>query len=648
MTFLFPFFLAAGAAVIAPILLHLRRQPPKTRVEFSSLQFLLATPLVTTTRSRIERWILLLLRCLALLLLAAMFSRPFFARQETAQGQGRAVVILLDRSASMQQADHWKQALARVHDTLGKLTLQDQVAIATFDRTTKTLAGFAQLKQKSASERGSVLQPVTCGWASSDLGQALIDGVRLSLEAAGVAERRVVVVSDFQDGASVEALRGFAWPENVSLAAEPIVPKQTSNLSLSLVAGQAETDETTDTQKPGSAVLRVRLANARDSRSENFSLRWASGAVAAEGHLPAGTTRVLRLPRPEGDAPQVLQLGGDEWPFDNTLNIAPPQPRLARVVTLGEGGDDSSVDSPLFYLKRALAPTSKLTPQLTPWAGAESLKSAAWLVAAGHAEPKTAETINPWVEQGGRLLYVATDANPAFLKSLLGGDITLSEAEVKDYALISEVDHAHPALKPFMDARLRDFTKIHVWHHRTLKAGSLQPEVLARFDNGEPAWLSVKRGKGRIVILLSGWQPRDSQLALSSKFVPLLYGFLEEAGISLEQPAQYLVGDSLPGATADKPGFTKIQDGRTVAINVAPEESRVNPMDMTRLTSLGVKMQAGHAAVMTAADRERLANEEMESRQQYWLIALAVLLWVLGVETWLAGRKARSGTLEAA
>ena len=42
------------------------------------------------------------------------------------------------------------------------------------------------------------------------------------------------------------------------------------------------------------------------------------------------------------------------------------------------------------------------------------------------------------------------------------------------------------------------------------------------------------------------------------------------------------------------------------------------------------------------------ANEELEGRQQYWLIALALLLAVLTAETWMAGRKPRTGTLEAA
>ena len=89
MNFLFPAFLLAAAAVAIPILLHFRRQPPQKAVPFSSLMFLEQTPVAPRTRRKLEDWLLLALRCLALVLLALMFSRPFFrAGKETAAATG--------------------------------------------------------------------------------------------------------------------------------------------------------------------------------------------------------------------------------------------------------------------------------------------------------------------------------------------------------------------------------------------------------------------------------------------------------------------------------------------------------------------------------------------------------------------------------
>ena len=76
MTWLFPLYLFGAAAVVLPVLLHLRKRPPKERVVFSSLMFLEKSPQVLRRRSKLEQWLLLALRCLALMLLALMFARP--------------------------------------------------------------------------------------------------------------------------------------------------------------------------------------------------------------------------------------------------------------------------------------------------------------------------------------------------------------------------------------------------------------------------------------------------------------------------------------------------------------------------------------------------------------------------------------------
>jgi hypothetical protein len=64
---------------------------------------------------------------------------------------------------------------------------------------------------------------------------------------------------------------------------------------------------------------------------------------------------------------------------------------------------------------------------------------------------------------------------------------------------------------------------------------------LAWFDSNDPAWLEVPAGRGSLLVWTSGWHPADSDLALSSKFVPLLYSALEYGG--LRDISRYFVGD---------------------------------------------------------------------------------------------------------
>lgn len=63
-------------AIAGPILFHLIRRQPQGRVLFSSLMFLRSSPPRLTRKSRLDNLLLLLLRVLALVMVALAFSRP--------------------------------------------------------------------------------------------------------------------------------------------------------------------------------------------------------------------------------------------------------------------------------------------------------------------------------------------------------------------------------------------------------------------------------------------------------------------------------------------------------------------------------------------------------------------------------------------
>jgi len=68
-------------------------------------------------RSRLEHWLLLVLRCLALALLALGFARPFFKQApllDPTTAQPKRTVVLVDLSASMRRAGLWSEARDRV------------------------------------------------------------------------------------------------------------------------------------------------------------------------------------------------------------------------------------------------------------------------------------------------------------------------------------------------------------------------------------------------------------------------------------------------------------------------------------------------------------------------------------------------------
>ncbi len=705
MTWLFPLYLAGAAAVILPILLHLRRRPPKERVVFSSLMFLEPTQQVLTKRSKLERLLLLLLRCLALILLALMFARPFArGRSDQAQGRGEAVVLLLDTSASMRRGDLWKSALAIAEERVRKSKPEDRVAVLAFDRESKAVWPFDLDAQNGAVRAGqiaSLLKPLKPGWAGTDAGRALVDAVasfqRINTNGKPPpAKKRIVLISDLPEGTKLDALRGFAWPDDVQLDVAQLAAPNLDNFSISLAATESEDESAPVAKAAPAAGVRVRISNTRDSKKESFSLQWDGDSEKLDGYLPAGASRVMRSPpEPKDGKARALALTGDAWDFDNRIFIAPPQPREARVLFLGDEASAKEAASPLYYLTRALQPTPSLRPIIdtaskdiaTKLAGANIV-----FAQAGGLDDSAASALDAWTQQGGFAVLVLDAAK---LPISVCDSLKVTEATGGDYAMLGDLDTAHPLLRPFADPRLRDFTKIRFWKHRKVEWAAddkSKPVVLAKFDNGDPALLLWNHDKGRLLVMASGWEPADSQLALSTKFVPLLFGWLEAAGFSHSEAQSLTVGDELPlesspplrggspsalvkvlqpsGAViewnaseraaptprATEPGLYTITSGTTtkiIAANLAPEEGRVHPMEPVKLAELGVKLAVetgsalGTAMPEDAADKQRLDAQEEESRQKMWLWVLVTLLGILAWETWLAGRRPKEAAVPA-
>src|SRR5215208_19956 len=111
MAFLNPFFLIGVLAAGIPVLVHLVRRTRAQKVFYPSLMFLRKIEQKTIRRRHLRNLLLLLLRCLALLLLALAFSRPYFTKPSIQASTARANgVILLDASASMRYADLFERA----------------------------------------------------------------------------------------------------------------------------------------------------------------------------------------------------------------------------------------------------------------------------------------------------------------------------------------------------------------------------------------------------------------------------------------------------------------------------------------------------------------------------------------------------------
>jgi hypothetical protein len=419
-------------------------------------------------------------------------------------------------------------------------------------------------------------------------------------------------------------------------------------------------------------------------------ISWEDGdGPAASVTLPAGQSRVIEAPaRAGGEAPGALVLAGDAADFDNQLYLAPPIPARVRILYMGAAGDDGTdAQRPLFYLRRAFPTTRLRAPEIDvrPADGRDpgDVGAAQLAVVTAPLGAPALAALRGHLRRG-RTVLVAMDAAPtaAAVAALAGdgGTLAVTEARADGYALLTEVNLTHPLLAPFADPRFGDFTKIRFWKHRRLDERALPgARVLARFDDGAPAWLVVPVGRGALFVMTAGWHPADSQLALSSKFVPLLHGILEaSAGLDSGQ-AQFFVGDpvTLPAAEGtvrrvhkpdgktvlldgraavfgetDQPGLYRLETGsgpRVFAVNLDPAESATAPLPVEALERFGLLATAGHAAAPLPARqaREGTFYVGLESEQRLWRWLLAAALLALIAETLLAGRPRRRAPSEA-
>jgi len=104
MSFTNPWLFAAGVVCLAiPVWVHLQRRRQPRRVVFSTNRFIDPSELSTRKKRSIQDWPLFLLRCLAVLFLALVFSKVFFAGMSAMpKPQREAIALVVDRSASMQ------------------------------------------------------------------------------------------------------------------------------------------------------------------------------------------------------------------------------------------------------------------------------------------------------------------------------------------------------------------------------------------------------------------------------------------------------------------------------------------------------------------------------------------------------------------
>lgn len=677
MNFLTPFYAAAALAIAAPILLHLVKRQPKDRVEFSSLLFLPESPPKLTRSSRIENWFLLFLRSLVLLMIAMAFARPYWSDASESDRNatiGKRTCIVIDQSASMQRDGVWDDAIRKANEVIDNANAADIIAVYAFDHAVHSPFPFSSAKGipigKRASSAKSAMEPLRPGWSQGNLGLALVaclDALQADAtdsENTVQGDSEIVVISDLSEGCDLLALSGSQWPDDTTVRILRAVPSQPGNAYFSILDpanSPSESGESSQQRDTQSRDLRLRVSNTPNSRNESLQLQWLDrdakpiASTVTPITLAAGSHRVIPFPAPPENGAGI-ELIGDESNFDNRRYwiVEPPEPRTIYVIE----NDHLEPENSLTYFLRLLPfdkhPYQVQVQRVDPGSDwyTPSEKPPVWVILSHHATERDAEQCRSLLDAGGSVsLVMDSPADTPWENGMTVGenmrkltsicaevDIgSVSEGKLREFAILQRFDFAHPVLAPLADPQFNDFSRTRIWKHRRLDAPNSESwRVLAWFDADAPALMERAVGRGKLLVMAFGWQPVESQLALSSKFVPMMAGIFAQSTTAPKSDQSGIAGDgpfSVPGIYPDPADDA---DGRRIAVNVHPKESLTEPMDPSELSRYGVRLASGTSSkTVSDPQRRKLVAAELESRQAWWWWLVSACLVAVGLESML-------------
>lgn len=218
-SWLFHPLLAAGtAAVASPILIHLLSRRRFRRVRWAAIEFLLKAYQQNRRRVRMEQLILLAVRCLAVLLLALAFARPFLRPGAAAAILGSAPrterIVVLDDSFSMGYRDAGRSvfengvaAAQRLAAWIGAEMPDDSFTLILTSRVREPLVAVPNLSETHLQKLDSELRGLSPSEMPARPGAALAAVADLLASRPTQANAAVYLISDFQrvDWANGEA-----------------------------------------------------------------------------------------------------------------------------------------------------------------------------------------------------------------------------------------------------------------------------------------------------------------------------------------------------------------------------------------------------------------------------------------------------------
>ena len=687
------FFFALGAIAL-PVVIHILNRRRLRKIRFSSLEFIDELNKRRMSKINLRRWIVLLLRTLAVVFLVLAFARPTLRSNASLLVPGGApknVVVCLDVSYSMGAEQEKGTVFTRAQNLAGQIVDEcgenDVVNVVAFSTHPDVLF-------ETGTRNRQVVKTAIKGLEVTAEGTAIPAAIGTALELTGGAEaatREIYVISDFREPA--DSVLAGDLPENTRLILLPVYRGAIDNVSVDRVFTPRKL------VRPGEAVrVGVAVTNHSRERSADFPMELSIGGKRKAEKLvnlspssSATVTFVITMAQ-WGTYRGRVAKDRDRLPIDDdrgfVLEVSQQIP-----VTLIRGKkweQDGKPDTPAayFYVEKALNPRGSSEGEFSvdvvdqnalAVANLPDKGVAVWTDPEG-ADPRRFELVERYVHGGGALMvFLGDDPRAAWreerFRRYLGCE-RMAAKEKTDGVKFVSFSSDHPVFGMFNEEELELLSQSRVTRY-VGATGVPTDSVLTYFDDGGPGVWECRRGEGRIIVVAASPDLAGGNLPLSPMFLPFIHAgvsYLASAGGN-DPRQECLVGNDLvfdlppkwSVQTGDlrvrtetrgdiKPVFSETKEGEIKAIvsrlgdvgfytlladttqiteacvNVDTRESNLNPRPLDKTT-------LGDARVVEASGN--LARDIRRERQGREIYAVLFFLAVaaLAAEAFL-GRRA--------
>ncbi len=559
MRFLSPFYVLGALAAAAPIVLHLFGRERATRHRFPAARLLAAALRKRSPHARLEAWLLVALRALAVAAIATVLSRPIWenpAMLPSTAGLRQAAVLVLDDSMSMsRRADGGlmferarKEARALVH----AFAEGSEVAIlSTSDASSDPMAHLERERERVLTALDHAHGSLRYGDTTATLARAAT-----MLAGTGLPYRRIYLVSDLAasgfDEAQPRPFPDHDGADGIGLTVLPVGAVAPPNDAV--IAIQVEPND--DAAGRGLRVSANVRASGRPTHARTLSLL-VDGEPVARGLValpPDGVSeKRFEYAIPAGTEPRWVEVALEPDPADalpdDDRRAVPVHGSGGRVILVDGAPGASRREDETFYLETALR--AALGSQSSIEVIHEEALTrvvlddvAAVFVCNPRASPALSVLV-PYVNRGGGVfLSVGDNLDAASLSSQLGAILPSEIEGTRDLSgpggvaggalrLTAPTAPLVGLLPSLADERGREGWRA----ARTYRLALFHPiednsentrQVLARFEDGTPALLERRVGKGRVIALATSVDRAWSDLAIQPIF-PALAAELSEA-----------------------------------------------------------------------------------------------------------------------